>query len=92
MSRRPILLAILLYEQFIRLTISKINLHPNIQFLNTQQHTYQSFLVTSWFVVHVHLKFTQHANDANGIKAGSNSNMTDKHAAECSKAAYLGVK
>ena len=30
-------------------------------------------------------------NDANGIKAGSNSNMTDKHVAECSKAAYLGV-
>ena len=30
-------------------------------------------------------------NDANGIKAGSKSNMTDKHAAECSKAAYLGV-
>ena len=29
--------------------------------------------------------------DANGIKAGSNSNMTDKPAAECSKAAYLGI-
>ena len=28
-------------------------------------------------------------NDANRIKPGSNSNMTDKHAAECSKAAYL---
>ena len=30
-------------------------------------------------------------NDANGIKAGTNSKMTDKHAAECSKAMYLGV-
>ena len=30
-------------------------------------------------------------NDANGIKTGSNSKMTDKHVAECSKAAYLGV-
>ena len=30
-------------------------------------------------------------NDANGIKAGINSKMTDKHAAECSKAVYLGV-
>ena len=30
-------------------------------------------------------------NDANGIKAGCNSKMTDKHAAECAKAAYLGV-
>ena len=30
-------------------------------------------------------------NDANRIKAGSNSNMTDKHAAERSKASYLGV-
>ena len=30
-------------------------------------------------------------NDTNEIKAGSNSNMTDKHATECSKAAYLGV-
>ena len=30
-------------------------------------------------------------NDTNGIKAGSNSKMTDKHAAECSKAVYFGV-
>ena len=30
-------------------------------------------------------------NGANRIKAERNSNMTDKHAAECSKAAYLGV-
>ena len=44
LSRRPILLAILLYEQFIHLT--QINLHPNIQFLSTQQHAYQSFLVS----------------------------------------------
>ena len=29
--------------------------------------------------------------DANGIKAGSYSKMTDKAAAECSKAAYLDV-
>ena len=34
---------------------------------------------------------TAYHNDANGIKAGRNSNMTDKHAAECSIAAYLGV-
>ena len=31
-------------------------------------------------------------NNGNGFKAGSNSNMTDKHAAECSIAAYLGIK
>ena len=30
-------------------------------------------------------------NDANGVKAGSNSKTTDKHTAECSKAAYLDV-
>ena len=30
-------------------------------------------------------------NDANGTKAGSNSNMADKHAAGCSKAAYLDI-
>ena len=30
-------------------------------------------------------------SDANGIKPGSNSNMTDKHAADCSKAAYLCI-
>ena len=30
-------------------------------------------------------------NDANGIKAGSNSKMTGKHAAECSKTAYFGI-
>ena len=35
-----VLLAILLYERFIR---------PNIQFLITQQRAYQSFLFTSWF-------------------------------------------
>ena len=46
-SRRPIRLAILLYEQFLHLT--QINLHPNTQLLSTQQHAYQSFLVTSWF-------------------------------------------
>ena len=30
--------------------------------------------------------------DANGIKAGSNLKLTDKPAAECSKAAFLDVK
>ena len=34
LSRRPILLAILLYEQFLHLT--QINLHPNTQLLITQ--------------------------------------------------------
>ena len=47
LSKRPILLAILLYEQFLHLT--QINLHPNTQLLSTQQLAYQSFLVTSWF-------------------------------------------
>ena len=37
----------MLSEQFLHLT--QINLHPNIQYLSTQQHAYQSFLVTSWF-------------------------------------------
>ena len=41
LSRRRILLAILLSEQFLHLT--QINLHTNIQFLSTQQHAYQSF-------------------------------------------------
>ena len=47
LSRIRILLAILLSEEFLHLT--QINLHPNIQFLSTQQHAYQSILVTSWF-------------------------------------------
>ena len=47
LSRRPILLAILLYEQFVHLT--QINLYSNAQLLSTQQHAYQSFFVTSWF-------------------------------------------
>ena len=42
LSRRMILLAILLYEQFIHYT--QINLCPNKQPLSTQQHAYQSFL------------------------------------------------
>ena len=42
LSRRPILLAILLYEQFVHLT--QINLYSNAQLLSTQQHAYQSFL------------------------------------------------
>ena len=41
LSRRLLPLAILLYEQFKRLTW--INLPPNIHFLSTQQHAYQSF-------------------------------------------------
>ena len=45
--RRPILLAISLYEQFLHLT--QIDLHPNTQLSSTHQHAYQSFLVTSWF-------------------------------------------
>ena len=31
-------------------------------------------------------------NIENGIKPGSNSKKTDKHAADCSKAVCLGVK
>ena len=42
LSRRPILLVILLYEQFLHLTL--INLHPNTQLLSTQQHT-RAFLI-----------------------------------------------
>ena len=38
---------ILLFEQFIHIT--QVNLHPNIQFLSTQQHANHHFLVTSWF-------------------------------------------
>ena len=48
LSRRPILLAILLYEQFIYLTQN--TLRPNIQFLSTQQQAYQSFLVTTGLI------------------------------------------
>ena len=46
LSRRPILLAILLYGQFKHLT--QFTLRPNIQLSSTQQHAYQSFSVTSW--------------------------------------------
>ena len=35
LSRRPILLAVLLYEQFIHFT--QIDLRPNIQFVSSQQ-------------------------------------------------------
>ena len=31
-------------------------------------------------------------NIANGIKPGSNSNLIEEHAAECSNAVYLGCK
>ena len=41
LSRRLILLAILLYEQFIHYT--QINLRPDMQLLSTQQQAYQSF-------------------------------------------------
>ena len=48
LSRRPILLAVLLYEQFVHLT--RISLCPNTQFLSTQQCAlYQSVLVIFWF-------------------------------------------
>ena len=47
LSRRLILLAILLYEQSIYL--KRINLRPNLQFLSTQPYTYQLYLVTTWF-------------------------------------------
>ena len=40
LSRRRILLATLLYEQFIHLTL--ITLRPNIQLLSNRQHAYQS--------------------------------------------------
>ena len=47
LSRRLILLAMLLHEQFRHYT--NINLSHRMQFLSTQQHAYQSFLVTSSF-------------------------------------------
>ena len=45
LSRRPIPLAIMLYEQFIYISHRLIY----VQFLSTQQHAYQSSLVTCWF-------------------------------------------
>ena len=48
-------------------------------------------------MVHVNiffLKFTKHdtiTQPESIVAAGSNSKMADMHAAECSKAAYLGV-
>ena len=47
-------------------------------------------------VVNVHVYISSKMNpechnDANGIKAGSNYKMTDKHVAGCSKVVYLGV-
>ena len=42
LSRKSILLAILLHGQFIHYT--QISLHPNIHFFTPQQHAYQSFL------------------------------------------------
>ena len=49
LSWRRIPLAILLYEEFIHLTQITLHVCPNIQLLSTQQHAYQSCLVTSWF-------------------------------------------
>ena len=40
LSRRPVLLAIMLYQQFKHHT--QINLRPNKQLLSTQQHAYKS--------------------------------------------------
>ena len=64
-----------------------------------EMHTFwpKYFLHCSWItVVHVHVKFLSKThpachNDTNGIKAGSNSKMTDRQAAESSQAAYLGL-
>ena len=42
LSRKLILLAILLHAQFKHYT--QISLHPNIHFFNAQQRAYQSFL------------------------------------------------
>ena len=44
LSMRLKLLAILLHEQLIH--HKQVNLCPNKQLLNTQQHAYQSFIVT----------------------------------------------
>ena len=52
LSRTLILLATMLYEQFIHHT--QINLRPNKQLLSTQQHAYQSFL--SYFLLLFHLR------------------------------------
>ena len=41
LSRKPLLLAILMYEKFIHLT--RINLRLNAQFLSTHRLAYQSF-------------------------------------------------
>ena len=46
-SRIRIPLPILIYGQFIHFT--QIILRTIIQLLRTQQHAYQSFLVTTWF-------------------------------------------
>ena len=48
-------------------------------------------------VVHVHANVFSKVHPAchnitNGIKSGSNSKKTDKHAADCSKAVCWGVK
>ena len=104
LSRKLILLAILLHGQFIHYT--QISLHPNIHFFNAQQRAYQSFLKTTWFdsvfiLVACWVNFRQKLFlskiyqachlDVNGIKPGSNSIMTDKHTTEHSKTAALGI-
>ena len=45
LSRRRILLAMMMYEQFINFT--QISLRPKIQLLSTLHHAYQSFLSVS---------------------------------------------
>ena len=44
------------------------------------------------FFSKVHPAFRNIANGEKCIKPGSDSEKTDKHAADCSKAACLGVK
>ena len=54
------------------------------------------YILQSEIVVHVQMCFSKvhpaGPKIANGIKPGSNSKSTDKHAANCSKAACFGVK
>ena len=57
-------------------------------------HTFIHFNRITVVHVHVNILSNMHTachNDANAIRAESYSNVTDKHAAECSNTAYLGV-
>ena len=69
--------------------------------VNNTRNTYILVKILSYIVVG-YLKFMfmltflpkfhpECHNHANGIKPGGNSKMTDKHVAECSKAAYLDL-